>query len=550
MASSSVIHSTFPLPSLPIQASDSARMALENCITRIRLVVQQVRLGILNEPLSKFNCPITGEFPENPVLTNCGHIFDRAAIQRWKNLGKPCALCRTPLTQFTPIHALREFVEDRLLKDLVLTCSSFKGPNESLAAKCLEIARSCTDERNYEGALGFLTQALQYTNLSADYAVVPGLYDQLKAPGKALLSRLFLSLYQLQEGRIQEAVETLKHCESKGLNVSSSIVGLTLQLCQSPKTVDWAMTRALNQNNSSDSIFIYKQIIAHVPDHLDAYKPLISLIKDQTEKKNLLLKAADLAHKVQQFDLEANFHSEVEILLVPTIISKAGWADSKTISLPTYPQELTDFLAGNCTIWPGKKRSETHIVVPLFPEVAINNTPIPLTLESLDQLDKSSGGPGLLYNQFPENIPVEKKFCYAVMTSDVIPGSRNKPYNDQLRLLPPGYEAPGVFDAARAILWENRRSGKRCFKNQWTYTSTCDFKWIVGNFDPSGLTVSPNVFALHAYVGIAGWRKFLKEHESILTHVGAVCSNTARTDLCRVSHPYHNQKENFLKRLV
>ena len=488
--------------------------AFEQCIARVKLVIQQVKLGILSGSLSKLNCSITFDFPKDPVLTNCGHIFDRIAIQEWKDQGKPCALCRQPLTELTPIHSLREFVEKRLPKDPVLTCSNFKGPNQQRAAKYLELAKSCIDEQDYAEALECYSKALQHTNSSADYAPVPELYDRLKEPEKAALSRLCLSLYQLQEGNIQEAIKTLEVCRPDISSASSFIVGFKLLFCPSRENVEGAMKEASDQKNPDDSIFIYSQILAHVPDRLDAYQQLIPLTKDPIEKRELLLKAADLAHIARQFDLERVFRKEAERPLISNVISKKEWAAPQTINLP-YPQELKDFLAGDCTIWPGKKRSETHIVVPLFPQVAINDAPIPSTLDSLDQLDKSSGGPGYryLWDQIPKNIPAEKEFHYAVMTNDVIPGSRNKSYDAQLQLLPAGYEMPGVFDAARAVLWENRRSGKQCFNdNPWTYTRCQEiiqgYRLVVGGFDPSGLNVNASDSDHHENIGVAGWRKF------------------------------------------
>ena len=488
--------------------------AFEHCTARVKLVAQQVKLGILSGKLSKLSCPITADFPKDPVLTNCGHLFDRIAIQQWKDQGKPCALCRTPLTQITPIHAFREFVEERLPKDPVLTCSNFKGQNQQRAAKCLELAKSCIDEKDYAEALEFYGKALQHTNASADYAPIPELYDQLREPEKATLSRLYLSLYQLQEDKIQEAIKTLEFCKRDVLNVSYLIAGLKLQSCPSLENIEWAMKEASDQNNPDDSIFIYKQILGSAPDRLDAYQQLIPLTKDPKEKRELLLKAAEIAHVARQFDLEMIFRKEAEIPLISNVISKKEWAASQTINLPPYPQALKDFLSGDCAIWPGKKRSETHIVVPLFPQVAINDAPIPSTLDSLDQLDKSSGGPGyrFLWDQIPKNIPAEKEFHYAVMTNDVIPGSRNKSYDAHLQLLPPGYEVPGVFDAARAVLWENRRSGKRCFNdNPWTYTRCKEviqgYHLVVGGFAPSGLIVH---YYRYDYedMGVAGWRKF------------------------------------------
>ncbi len=505
--------------SLSIQNSNSTQIALQNCITRIKLAIQQVKLELLNEQVSKLNCPIAVDFPKNPVVTNCGHIFDRANIQQWKDLGKPCALCRRRLTQFTPVPSLKGFIED-LLPDPVVTCSNFTSLNKPLATQCFKMAKNRIDENDYEGGLGFLTQALRYTNLSDDYAIIPEIYNQLGSPEKALLSRLFLSLYQLQEGKIQEAIETLKLCDSKDVNLNPIVVVLTLESCQSSEAVELAMFAALNQTKENDRIFIYKEIIACAPKTFEAYKQLIPLTKDREEQKTLLLQAADLAHNAQQFDLEADFRHKAEASsFVASVISKEEWANAQAICLPPYPQELKDFLDAECTIWPGKKRSETHIVVPLFPEVTFNENepPIPLTLESLDQLDKSSGGPGYRFfmNQIPKDIPAEKKFHYAVMTCDVIPETRYKPYDEQLDQLPTGYKVPGAFDVARALLWENRRSGKRCLnENPWTFTRCKEVvlgnRLNVGGFESSGLRVDYDFYYdfVHECIGIAGWRDF------------------------------------------
>lgn len=514
MACSSSSIQTKPLVGSSPPPADPKRAAFEQCIARVNSVVQQVQLGVRSGRLSKLNCPITADFPKDPVLTNCGHIFDRIAIQQWKDQNKPCALCRTPLTQITPIHAFREFIEERLPKDPVLTCSNFKGSNQQRAARYLELAKSCIDEKEYAEALEFYSKALQHTNASADYAAIPELYDKLGEPEKATLSRLYLSLYQLQEEKIQEAIKTLECCGSDILNVSPLVVGLKLQFCPSRENVEWAMKEASDQTNPDDTIFIYKQILGLNSDRLDVYQQLIPLTKDPKEKRELLLKAAEIAHAAQQLDLELIFRKEAEIPVISNVISKKEWAASQTINLPPYPQELKDFLAGDCIIWPGKKRSETHIVVPLFSQVVINDAPIPLTLDSLDLLDKSSGGPGYkhLWDQIPKNIPAEKEFHYAVMTNDVIPGSRNKPYGAQRQLIPAGYEVPGIFDAARAVLWENRRSGKRCFNdNSWTYTRCKEiiqgYPLVVGGFAPSGLIVDRSE-CRSENVGVAGWRKF------------------------------------------
>ena len=429
-------------------------------------MVQKVKFEILKGCLSPLNCPITTDFPDDPVLTNCGHIFDRVFIQEWlrqSGQSQPCAVCKTTVIGLTPIYALREFAENRLPKDLVLTCSNFKGLNQQRAAQCFEIARNCIDEKDYEGALGFLAQALQYTNSSVDYAVIPGLYDQMGTPEKALLSRLHLSLYQLQEGKIQEAIETLTHCQSDTLDLSFLIVGLTLQFCQSSENVERAMTCALNQS-PEDRIFIYKQIVAHVPTQFDAYKAAVQQLNLAPPKPSL-----------------------------PSIaFGKDQWAlyfgDIGTE--PPLPPNIEEILNAPCPFWPDKKVKETHLLT-LIP-ATVNGKP--LTLKTLGELIKSpKQGTATKYRSFypgeykDEGTPQSH---WVLMGRDVLPGTRSKSYAEQQKVLSSykdkggaPYEAPLLLDATVSILMEHVRSGTRLFSNNpWTYTR-CQEKWDKGLSD-------------------------------------------------------------------
>ena len=525
MSSNSIISGINPPHGLlPPQVSEPARSVLEDCIHRIESVIQQTKLGVPNETLGPIRCLITHDTPRDPVQTNCGPLFDRTAIEAWLKIKDSCPMCKTNNPQIIPSFAIRELLEAQIP---ILTCPQSHDLDPECAAECLDLARKRVDRADYKGALGFVSQALSYTNSPAgDYAMVPSLYDQLGAPEKAMLSRLFLSLYQLQEGKIQEAIDTLKQYDSSDLDLTPVIVSLALQNGQSPETIKWAMIRALERNNPNDKVFIYKQIIAHVPDHLEAYQQLIPLIQDPAEKKALLLKAADAAHNTQQFELEAHFRTEAAPPPVSTAISATQWASAATLNLPPYPQALIDFLEEDCTIcpeWHGKNKDH-FIVVPLFPTVLIDDShvPVPRTLKSLHLLDKCSGWTGYRYQlpgQIPEDIPAENEFRYAVMTNDVIPGSRNRSYDEQLTLLHEGYEMPEVLDAATAILWGMRRSETLGFRDSpWTYTCCKKIigvlnNLIVGGYVSSGLDVASvssiaSVSYKSEHTGVAGWRKF------------------------------------------
>ena len=513
--SSSSSSSSLYSPPPSVQTAAPALTAWKNCIARINQAIQKVRLGIPSENvnLKKSVCTINQDVPGDPVITNCGHLFDRIAIETWRKTNNKCPTCKTQITILSPNYALKELIEDWQQEDPIPTRSNFKVFNKELAKIHNTSAKKCIDAKEYEEAIKCYREALRYTKSTKVYSAIPQLYEKLGKKDKATLSRLYLSLYQVQEGKTSEAAETLKQCGSDTLKLDPLVVGLTLQSSQSLEKIDEALILASKQTDTEDKVFIYKQIIAYAPDKLEAYKQLIPLITDPIEKRSLRLKAADLANKAGLLELEKSYRSEAEIPLVSTVITKAGWANAKTINLPPYPQALKDFLNEDDPIF-GGKRKDNHIVVPLFPMVDIDGIPVPSTLDSLDKLDKSSGGPGCKYiwDKIPKDTPAEKEFHWAVLTNDVLPGSRNKSYEKQLKLLPHGYEMPGVFDAARAILWENRHSGKKCFSyNPWTYIrckgSVDGLPLAAGGFAPAGLFVG-NGYGDDDGMGVAGWRKF------------------------------------------
>ncbi|NGX59060.1 MAG: hypothetical protein KR126chlam3_00204, partial [Chlamydiae bacterium] len=165
--------------------------------------------------------------------------------------------------------------------------------------------------------------------------------------------------------------------------------------------------------------------------------------------------------------------------------------------------------------------AETHIVVPLFKNITtvVDGSPVlvPRTLESIDQLDKSSGGVGCryIYNGILEDKRIEpaEEFHYAVLTKDLLPGSRGKNYAAHKALVESkGYEMPPVLDVVTAILWENRRTGERLLgDNPLTYTRCREkieeWRPIVGGFAPGGLDVCKSRCDRDS-VGVVGFRKF------------------------------------------
>ena len=138
-----------------------------------------------------------------------------------------------PIHEF--IESLCNSLEEKYIQDKILTLSHFKAPNERQAAAYIAQAQESIEQYQFAEALGKYGEALQYTRSSDVYAAIPQLYDQLGETNKATLSRLRLGQYQLQEGKVQEAISTLESIETDIVDVSAvvNVIIALLYLLQS-----------------------------------------------------------------------------------------------------------------------------------------------------------------------------------------------------------------------------------------------------------------------------------------------------------------------------
>jgi hypothetical protein len=198
----------------------------------------------------------------------------------------------------------------------------------------------------------------------------------------------------------------------------------------------------------------------------------------------------------------------------------------KVGATPDLPSDMVTILDSPCPFWPSKKVRDTHLLV-LIP-ATVDGAPFSLNLlKELIQHPKN-GGHKTKYRYYASDVQAQlgasslAASYWLLMTRDVLPGSRDKTYANQKKLvaaharrtsLP--YELPTALEAATAILAHHVRNGERLYSknnNPWTYTRCQELIYgeypaVVGGFEPSGLDVS-----LYGYVrndrGIAGCRKF------------------------------------------
>ena len=169
-----------------------------------------------------------------------------------------------------------------------------------------------------------------------------------------------------------------------------------------------------------------------------------------------------------------------------------------TVAEPPFPADIHKIFRNDCPFFPGKKVAETHFLT-LIPEG--------MTLESLEALTLNPRQENKIgftskgsntWKQFGQK-PTGKTH-WALMTNDVIPGSRSKSWEYQQALVAryrsQGYECLSCLDASVSLLIEYVQTGRRFYTdNPWTYTRCVElengqYPVVVGSFAPAGLEVS------------------------------------------------------------
>ncbi len=173
------------------------------------------------------------------------------------------------------------------------------------------------------------------------------------------------------------------------------------------------------------------------------------------------------------------------------------------------------------SIFPEKNAKDTLMLVRL--PKTLNSG---LTLKSLGELakkyfSKSDTGYRFIWSAIIQELGDKSidKSRWVLMSTDVLPGSINKSYEEQQKIVADlaeksliGYEFPKTLESAVCILSQYFFDSKtRLFNDDpWTYTRCKEnvqgYQTVVGGFAPAGLLVSISFDGDH--IGVAALRKF------------------------------------------
>ncbi len=521
----------------------SADIAYNQCTARIAQVFSKLNGEILSPNSELLNRKVASELP--PV----SHVYSSLSekkVQEDQNREEKSPRSNKRRSELKNKISDLNLELTKRKKDSIVMANNFQKENPRLLKRYLEIFNECKEEGNYAEALASCESALRHTKDWRVYAEVPLLYEKLDQTLRALLSRIHLSLLQLEAGDLADANQTLDQCKIEGLIPAK--ISLKLKGSPTQEVIAEAMKTADTQVSPRSKMFIYQHIIAHAPASLDAYIELISRTQESIPQQRLLVKALGLARQAGRTDLEAGYRKAA------TTLTSIKWKEASRLSLLPYPEELRTFLEEDCTIWPGRKRWETHIVVPLFSHVNFNNEVYPLVNESGRtepltpqnhfrlrscswKLRVSQYNAELLQWEVKENLTFQNmpltqdEFRWGVLTYDLIPGTTTSVYSDLKELLPTGYQVPSLFDVERAVFWEKQRSNRMYFSNEtFTYCQEgedAEGRIIVGDqfmhldgapglelytcaLDPLGFAdeLKASLSKSNPRVGVAGWRMF------------------------------------------
>ena len=226
----------------------------------------------------------------------------------------------------------------------------------------------------------------------------------------------------------------------------------------------------------------------------------------------------------------------VDYLHVPNanIFGESEWRSlaGRAVSVPPPPPNIEAILQSQCPFDPTNTKTvgETHMLVCIPLEV--NGKP--LTVNRMEAFAKSISRNDRAGFQYFENgikkahgdVPLDAG--WALMTRDVIEGSRYKSYKEQQEIIrnnprAVGWEVPSIREAIVCIFANFIKNNLRTFNTDYLFTVAPTFtrcreqiyncQIITGSFGPVGLVV--DFFFLDCddgYMGVAGLRKFLLGH--------------------------------------
>ena len=329
------------------------KVTRETCEKELEQTIEKFKRKIFIErkEMEGFTCPITLEVFKEPVVDEHGHTFEKSAIEEVLKIKNECPISRQPIFFLTSNRIVQQTIEEWQQGEPIPNFSLFQKENSKLADINLQMAQTYAEEGEYEEALKSYEKAFQYTRNCSDYIGLPALFEGMKETEKGALAYLYLSHYQLQDGKLAEAIQTLESCQLDPHQGEATRLAIDLLLVkfydlsnQPEKAMKLGIQSAevLSEQNPEQAITLYKQLLTQYPERFDLYFCLAQLLKSSQERAQVLLKGACHALKARDYETASRLCQEANTCSQDSFFDQLVHLDllSKQEKFPEIEQEL------------------------------------------------------------------------------------------------------------------------------------------------------------------------------------------------------------------
>ena len=169
-----------------------------------------------------FICPISHEIMETPVVTPCGHTFEKVQLLQWVNSGHSnCPTCQKDLTlnsspnNWSINYAIKSQIDEWKQQKTEPVCprALSKNPTPVDAAKSnllLQLAKHYVEQKNYSDAIKQYEEAIKNTDNIEPYVEYVQLLLKADYPLKASKAFVYLARCYQKENNHKEVVNAYR----------------------------------------------------------------------------------------------------------------------------------------------------------------------------------------------------------------------------------------------------------------------------------------------------------------------------------------------------
>lgn len=254
-------------------------------------------------------CPLDFGVMEDPVITHCGHTFNRFSIEKWLEKNNTCPIDREKITkeELRPNRALKDTINalapesSSILLEPVIPLTQpvpQVDQDDLVALQLIKGAEELERAEKWEDAEKMYETVLQFSTKSEHYSFLPELWLKMKCIEKAASGFLILANLQENEKQLEKTVASLKRSLDliNDRTTKERYAELLLKCGHKHESAQMYLElaqQALYQKEDLRAVQFCNKILGFFPGFVEAYKTLAALQKDSQESLHILLRGAD-----------------------------------------------------------------------------------------------------------------------------------------------------------------------------------------------------------------------------------------------------------------